>query len=241
MSNATKCDRCGGFFEQGGKNVRQGWGNMSDEYDLCPDCAESFDAWLERGQMADASEGIVMARVFGVDDTREQLEADVRKFAQVYYADHLLVHDKVIELLDRQAAITERELCAGCDWPEIAAWPDLEQLARTAEQDRRIVELSEELAKRDKGIDRLKRRRGELMEQLRRLTSEHVELTARIGELEAATSGLRENLAASASAHGAALAGLAAERDRYRAALGRVLDHVDGALREGLSATSGAD
>ena len=62
MSKATKCDRCGGFYEQGGKNVRQGWGSMSDEYDLCPDCAESFDAWLERGQMADVSR---VLRTFG--------------------------------------------------------------------------------------------------------------------------------------------------------------------------------
>lgn len=42
-------------------------------------------------------------------DSREKLEADVLKFSQVYYTSHLLVYDKVIELLDRQAAITADE------------------------------------------------------------------------------------------------------------------------------------
>lgn len=59
MSNATKCDRCGGFYEQGGNSVcRQGYGVVATDFDLCPDCAESFDAWLERGQMADTSERV---------------------------------------------------------------------------------------------------------------------------------------------------------------------------------------
>jgi len=43
-------------------------------------------------------------------DSREKLEADVQRFSQVYYTSHLLVYDKVIELLDRQVAITRREL-----------------------------------------------------------------------------------------------------------------------------------
>lgn len=59
MSNATKCDRCGGFYEQGGNSVcRQGYGVVATDFDLCPDCAESFDAWMERGPMADAPERV---------------------------------------------------------------------------------------------------------------------------------------------------------------------------------------
>ena len=122
MSNATKCDRCGGFYEQGGKNVRQGWGNMSDEYDLCPDCAESFDAWLERGQMADASEHVTKTPEMA-HDTREQLEADVD--TALYGASMVdggyISLEMAIGWLDRQAAITEREtlhshpMCAGSD------------------------------------------------------------------------------------------------------------------------------
>lgn len=155
MSNATKCDRCGGYFEQGGKVIRKG---VTVEFDLCADCAEAFDAWMKCQPVTSVPErvtnegetlhdtgvsgyryhiirdGMIHMVVEGSDlkntdviesveepDTREQLESDVQKFAQVYYADHLLVYDKVIELLDRQAAITEREtlhshpMCAGSD------------------------------------------------------------------------------------------------------------------------------
>ena len=131
MSNATKCDRCGGYFEQGGKNVRQGWGNMSDEYDLCPDCSESFDAWLERGQMADATnksnsqfdvlKTVETAKnatskneIHNFNDSREHLEADVREYANPTDAKGTLGASwerKMLGFLDRQAAITERE-CA---------------------------------------------------------------------------------------------------------------------------------
>lgn len=100
MSNATKCDRCGSCYEHGGRSIRQGFGSDMEEFDLCADCAEAFDAWMERGQMADASEGIVMARVFGVDDaTLDELTdecAELRKYrdewkglAEKYRADSI--------------------------------------------------------------------------------------------------------------------------------------------------------
>lgn len=132
MSNATKCDRCGGYFEQGGKNVRQGWGNNSDEYDLCPDCAESFDAWLERGQMADTSERATESPEMA-HDTREKLEAVAQTAAGYIYGRGFTngladawnddevdtAANQIIQMLDRQAAITEREFfetaCHGCE------------------------------------------------------------------------------------------------------------------------------
>ena len=235
MSNATKCDRCGGYFEQGGKNVRQGWGNMSDEYDLCPDCSESFDAWLERGQMADATnksnsqfdvlKTVETAKnatskneIHNFNDSREHLEADVREYANPTDAKGTLGASwerKMLGFLDRQAAITEREcierstserigfdcaecaeglgreLDARCDplkarIAELKAkldaeaqhareawqlWGEADARAEQAETERdemaqRIQTLELEIAKRDKGIERLKRRRGELTEQL---------------------------------------------------------------------------
>ena len=99
MSNATKCDRCGECYEYGGMTV-------GEEYDLCDGCVADFEAWIDAGVHGEnVTESPELSH-----DTREQLESDAQKFAQVYYADHLLVYDKVMALLDRQAAITEREV-----------------------------------------------------------------------------------------------------------------------------------
>lgn len=246
MSNATKCDRCGGFYEKGGKNVcRQGYGVVATDFDLCPDCAESFDAWLERGQMADASERVTNDGEM-LHDTREKLEADVRRKQREWSQSPCALDTnfyEVIGWLDRQAAITERECmerttserigfdCAECaeglgrelearcyhlkariaelraerdEWKtkcetrefaykqadaerkryseqidELLAerneWNGLAEKYRAdsiaaqeaaAEMAQRIQTLELEIAKRDKGIERLKKRRGELTEQL---------------------------------------------------------------------------
>lgn len=60
MSAATKCDRCGKFFdhrdEQGNKvkririeldDISSNVGGKSKYYDLCPGCAELLDIWLK--------------------------------------------------------------------------------------------------------------------------------------------------------------------------------------------------
>lgn len=215
MSNATKCDRCGSCYEHGGRSIRQGFGSDMEEFDLCADCAEAFDAWMERGQMADASEGIVMARVFGVDDTREQLEADVRKFAQVFYADNLLVYDKVIELLNRQAAITEREV-------------KLRELHKFEENHRwhvRSIEevnqqLNERIAELQREIATLKEHRAGNMERLHELADECAELRKYRDEWK----GLAEKYRADSIA-------AQEETERYRAKLGDVLDAIHEAER----------
>lgn len=218
MSKATKCDRCGGFYEQGGKNVcRQGYGVVATDFDLCPDCAESFDAWLERGQMADATNksnsqfdvlktaetaknATSKNEIHNFNDSREQLESDVQKFAQVYYADHLLVYDKVIELLDRQAAITERE-CR-----------EYENALRE-QHHKRIAELQREIAT-------LKEHRAANMERLHELTDECAELRKYRDEWK----GLSEKYRADSIA-------AQAETERYRAKLGDVLDALHEAER----------
>lgn len=82
-------------------------------------------------------------------DTREKLQADIDD------CHWLILEDEkrdVLGWLDRQAAITERELCKGCDWPYLAAQPDQEAYDR-------IAGLEAELEKRDKGIARLKAQR----------------------------------------------------------------------------------
>lgn len=60
----------------------------------------------------------------------------------------------LIPRLDRQAAITERELCAKCEWPSLAAMPDLEQQQRIAEQDRSIVEYAEKVDELEAELNR---------------------------------------------------------------------------------------
>lgn len=74
-------------------------------------------------------------------DTREKLEADLEKlrkqwkeydgnFMRIY---SYVAYSQIVELLDRQAAITERELCKKCEWPLLAAMPDREAYDRIAE------------------------------------------------------------------------------------------------------------
>lgn len=74
-------------------------------------------------------------------DSREKLLADLEKqvrfwhdydgnFMRIY---SYVAYAQVKELLDRQAAITERELCKQCDWPSLAAQPDQEAYDRIAE------------------------------------------------------------------------------------------------------------
>lgn len=177
MSNATKCDRCGGFYEQGGKNVRQGWGNNSDEYDLCPDCAESFDAWLERGQMADTSERATESPEMA-HDTREKLEADVRRKQREWSQSPCALDTnfyEVIGWLDRQAAITEREFfetaCHGC-----------ERLG--GDDDDTLGELKAERDELQREIATLKEHLAGNMERLRELTDANAEMAWRIQQLE---------------------------------------------------------
>ena len=138
-------------------------------------------------------------------DTREKLEEDVREEVGHYFAwqekrDQFA--NKIVEWLDRQAAIVERgcmeridcaecaeglgrELDARCDTLKSriaelkaqlsdarevldAVWSERDQWRDAYEDSERLrLELIEELEKRDKGIRRLKQRRGELMEQVR--------------------------------------------------------------------------
>lgn len=61
MARATKCDRCGKFFEHyfGDTNGvarltysvnKDRYYIQGDEYDLCPDCVKSWRDWFESGK-----------------------------------------------------------------------------------------------------------------------------------------------------------------------------------------------
>ena len=154
MSNATKCDRCGGYFEQGGRSIRKGFGANMAEFDLCADCAEAFDAWMECQPVTDAPERVTNQTEM-LHDTREKLEADVRRkqreWSQSPYALDTNFHE-VIGWLDRQAEITRREV-----------------LCQPDERDEQIAELEAEIAT-------LKEHRSGNMEKLHELTDECAEL-----------------------------------------------------------------
>lgn len=123
-------------------------------------------------------------------DTREKLEEDVQEFANVYYANNLLVYDKVIELLDRQAAITTQECTdvyvSGCEACRRA------QKREIAELQAKVDDLKEELEdeKSENGwvrdfLNRMGRKCG---------TKDCPSLVAYVGQLEAENEQLREKL-----------------------------------------------
>ena len=107
-------------------------------------------------------------------DSREKLEADVRKYYSHTVSTLLfppsankttdmlmsLPVDTVLGWLDRQEEITKGEWCTERGW-----WDSAEECTRVTaqchEKDERIAELQAEIAKRDKGIARLKRQRDE--------------------------------------------------------------------------------
>lgn len=213
MSNATKCDRCGGFFEQGGKVIRKG---LRVEFDLCADCAEAFDAWMDRGQMADTSERVTESGEIE-HETREKLEDDVREFSyqdpNFHTTEFIITHapmDTVLGWLDRQAAITEREFfetaCHGCERLGGDGRPTLDDLsdelrkyivkadrlgAALDERDDQLADARESLeaawddnAELKAEIATLKEHRAGNMETLRMLTDANAEMAWRIQQLE---------------------------------------------------------
>lgn len=100
------------------------------------------------------------------DDSREKLEEDVRQYANPSGGTNNLGaywEKKMLEFLDRQAAITRKT--EQSSWIQQANGLIYEA---NAERDRAL----EELAKRDKGIERLKRQRDEAREELRKINSE---------------------------------------------------------------------
>jgi hypothetical protein len=61
MALAKKCDRCGKFYESYGNNsfnaimqtCKDQYGyraKKNKEWDLCPECKENLEAWLNGGQ-----------------------------------------------------------------------------------------------------------------------------------------------------------------------------------------------
>ena len=61
MAWATKCDRCGKFFEYHPNDTngvallnydvgKDKYTEDDDTYDLCPDCVKSWEDWFKRGK-----------------------------------------------------------------------------------------------------------------------------------------------------------------------------------------------
>ncbi len=119
-------------------------------------------------------------------DSREKLEADVLKFSQVYYASHLLVYDKVIELLDRQDAITASEATRiyenGCEACRAAQKRRIADLgAQVDSLTVRAVAAEQEAEELTAIVDRLTYDRDELQAAYDELTRIAAELCAACG------------------------------------------------------------
>lgn len=252
MSDATKCDRCGGFYEQGGRSIRQGFGSDMEEFDLCPDCAEAFDMWMECHPVTDAPERVTES-VEMSHDTREKLESDVREFSyqdpNIHTSEFIITHapmDTVLGWLDRQAAITEREFfetaCHGCERLGGDGRPTLDDLSD--ELRKYIVKADRLGAALDERDDQL----ADARESLEAAWDDNAELKAEIATLKEHRAANMEKLheltdeCAELRKYRDEWKGLAekyradsiaaqAETERYRAKLGDVLDAIHEAER----------
>ena len=115
-----------------------------------------------------------------VQDTREQLEEDMfRSIKSAVEHGFVRGYGSIGAWLDRQAAITERELCKKCEWPSLAAMPDREAYDRiaklTAERDewKAKAEQAERAMNRAAGkwakAESRSAKRAEAVERLRQL------------------------------------------------------------------------
>lgn len=110
-------------------------------------------------------------------DSREKLEADVLRFVREITDEALVMgaheaswypnigglRECIAAHLDRQAAITERELCSECGWPAVAAQPDRELQDRMAELEAERDELRQLLEdQEDDGYEIIERLNAEL-------------------------------------------------------------------------------
>ena len=150
------------------------------ERDALVDALGATDAieWSQE-QLENANPALVNA-----NDSREKLEADVSKYVYDAWAQgweagqhddmdccNFYVSD-MRALLDRQAAITERELCKQCSWPSLAAMPDKEAYDRIAELQAKVDELTELFHEKSEQLTDSTIRRNELERQGYELTAE---------------------------------------------------------------------
>lgn len=164
-------------------------------YSLQPD---ELAAWFD----AQHVEGVeIQGEPDEIADSREKLEADAIQLAQNIwhqgqnYANgvreirHIAWQERdIIELLDRQAAITERELCKQCDWPSLAAQPDLELQERIAELTAQVDELQTRL---EAQINETACQSADYVAEQRLA----IELQAQVDELQAERDNLARDLA----------------------------------------------
>lgn len=128
----------------------------------------------------DVSAGAVDANdANAMQDSREKLEADVSNFGFIMNLEGYQL-DMIHGWLNRQAAITERELCRQCDWPSLAAQPDYESQGRIVALTNKVDELT---AERDALADDLLTCNKE-REEYRELFSKSLTLAAEIVNLQ---------------------------------------------------------
>lgn len=220
MSGAIKCDRCGACYEYGGMTV-------GEEYDLCDGCVADFEAWMECQPVTGAPERVTNEGEMP-HDTREKLEAAAQTAAGYIYGRGFTnglsdawnddevdtAANQIIQLLDRQAAITERECREYEDALRGRHYKRITELrAERDESAQRIQTLEREIAT-------LKEHRAANVEKLHELTDECAELRKYRDEWK----GLAEKYRTDSIA-------AQAETERYRAKLGDVLDALHEAER----------
>lgn len=231
MSNATKCDRCG-YYTRDAKRLHIN--GIAYVYDLCPDCVRALEKWMEYHPVTDAPERVTNDGEMPYD-TGEKLEAAAQTAAGYIYGRGFTngladawnddevdtAANQIIQLLDRQAAITERDML---DEMQHVFVPDPADITK---RDKRIAELEaerDEMAQCIQTLEReiatIKEHRAANVEKLHELTDECAELRKYRDEWK----GLAEKYRADSIA-------AQAETERYRAKLGDVLDAIHEAER----------
>ena len=178
-----------------------------NEWRCIGECADANDTLAAENDVSEAS---VNANA-GNADTREKLEADACTFvARAWEAGRNFEHrdlntrsedvtwssDELIDLLDRQAAITERELCRQCSWPSLAAMPDKEAYDRIGELQSKVDVLEIENSELCDEIAALDELRGELTRERDGYHEEKVRLEMELAQAQGLLSNVTHNHAA---------------------------------------------
>lgn len=235
-------------------NLTEQSASLSDLYGILSDANDDFavenDISATNVDANDENATCNNSGDFVTDDSREKLEADVREYYRIGLPGiqetelHRLYYEQVIEWLDRQADIIRKT--------EQAAWiqqangliheanvraeelrgslDTAKQLIEQYKADgvdnlRKIDELREELAKRDKGIERLKRQRDTARAKIDELHAECDTCCYKTDYIEMDFLDV-DRLEAERDALAADLKDCEQQRERLRQALGTAIDHA---------------
>ena len=175
------CEACTAWLGNTSANFADAWLRETHTECVQSDYEDLRGQHSESRTIADMSEKDGGSVQYGSEmsevDTREKLEANIRESSVARIENGIMVihapFASVRRWLDRQAAITQYEW----EVPLMKAGHDAVEIEREIAR-KKYEELQAEIVKRDKGIERLKRRCDELEEELRQVKRKYAEKLA---------------------------------------------------------------